>query len=391
MSPHLRPLGVAPTFRHSRATPQDARLAGGSLVRMGPLRGQTTPSSQQECRTTLACGGAHGEIGSGSSPPLPPGVTAGSRVSRTPPPTRAEKQVGADVNKAAIRWKLTLFKAVHLERIIRAVGRDIGQGGKRHHQPNSGNAPERGSDGATPRLGSSTYPGTAAGVGRRATNSTPAEGLISSRTRARTRLAATISARSSDGGRGGELFTGIFRGVSPHQPTMERMESSTTHSQPAQSLPEQPPDTPGASQPPTTELVPPLTASLTLGDSSTPVIEGAPQTGDPPFPLEGSSTLVIEGAPLVGETPLQTSGPAQAPIFESRPPQPASRRESQSSIQPSLAVSVPASTPPTTPQLPSATSPSARPPTTSSPSPSPSLPPPQLPTTGHPSTATPRS
>ena len=95
-------------------------------------------------------------------------------------------------------------------------------------------------------------------------------------------------------------------------------------------------------------------------------------------------------APLMGETPPQTLGPAQAPIFESRPPQPASRGESQSSIQPSLAILVPASTPPTTPKLPSATSPPARPPTTSSPSPSLSLPPPpQLPTTGHPSTATP--
>ena len=92
----------------------------------------------------------------------------------------------------------------------------------------------------------------------------------------------------------------------------------------------------------------------------------------------------------MGDTPPQTSGPAQAPIFESRPPQPASRGKAQSSIQPSLAISVPASTPPTTPQLPSATYPSARPPITSSRSPSPSLPPPpQLPTTGHPSTATP--
>ena len=36
MSPHFRSLGTAATFRHSRATPQDAHLAGGSLVRMGP-------------------------------------------------------------------------------------------------------------------------------------------------------------------------------------------------------------------------------------------------------------------------------------------------------------------------------------------------------------------
>ena len=90
----------------------------------------------------------------------------------------------------------------------------------------------------------------------------------------------------------------------------------------------------------------------------------------------------------MGETPIQVSGPAQALIFELRPSQPASRGESQSSIQPSLVISVSASTPPTTPQLPSAISPSARPPRTLSPSPSPSLsPPPQLPTTGHSSTA----
>ena len=92
MYPHLRLLGAAPTFRHSRATPQDPLLAGGSLVRMGPLRGQTTLSGQQKCRTTLGGGGAHGGIGSGSSPPLPPGATAGSRVSRTPPPTPPERE-----------------------------------------------------------------------------------------------------------------------------------------------------------------------------------------------------------------------------------------------------------------------------------------------------------
>ena len=262
--------------------------------------------------------------------------------------------------------------------------------GRGDRQPNSGNASERSSDWATPRLGLSTSPGTAAGERRRATISTPAEGLIYSRTRTRTRLAATISARSSGGGRGRQLFTGLFRGVSPHQPTIARMESSATYSQPPQSLPEQPPDTPGASQPPTTELVSPLTTPLALEDSSTSVIEGAPLTGDPPFPLGGSSSPVIKGAPQTREIPPQTSGPAQAPIFESRPPQPASRGKFQSSIHPSLAISVLASNPPTTPQLSSATSPSARPPTTSSPSPPTSLPPPaQLPTTGHPSTATP--
>ena len=41
---------------------------------------------------TLGGGGAHDGIGSGSSPPLPPGATAGSRVSRTPPPAPAERE-----------------------------------------------------------------------------------------------------------------------------------------------------------------------------------------------------------------------------------------------------------------------------------------------------------
>ena len=348
---------------------------------MEPLRGQTTLSSHQECRTTLGGGGAHGRIGFGSSPPLPPDATAGVRVSRTPPPTPAERETCGGRRQESIDQMEVDPVQGSTYREDNPSRREIRRAwaGRNDRQPNSGNAPERGSDGATPRLGSSTSPGTAAGEGRRATNSTPAEGLISSRTRARTRLAATISARSSDGGRGRQLFTELFRGVSPHQPTIARMESSATRSQPAQSLPEQPPDTPGASQPPTTELVPPLSAPLTLEDSSTPVIEGAPLTGDPPFPLGGSSTPVIEGAPPIGETPPQTSGPAQAPIFESRPPQPASRGESQSSTHPSLAISVLAATPPTTPQLPSATSPSTRPPTTSSQSLSPSLPPPQLP------------
>ena len=83
------------------------------------------------------------------------------------------------------------------------------------------------------RRSPSTSPGTAEGEGRRATNSTPAEGLISSRTRARTPLTAAISARSSDGGRRRHRLTGFFHRVSPHQPMMAGMESSATHSQSA--------------------------------------------------------------------------------------------------------------------------------------------------------------
>ena len=189
MPPHLRPLGAAPTFRHCRATPQDARLVGGSLVRMGPLRGQTTPSSQQECRTTPSGGGAHGGIGSGYSPPLPPGATADSRVSRMPPPTPAERETcGGRRPESIDQMEVDPVQGITLQEDnpSRRERRRAGAG-RGDHQPNSGNAPERGFDGAAPRLGSSTSPGTTAGEGQRATNSTPAEGLISSRTRARTR------------------------------------------------------------------------------------------------------------------------------------------------------------------------------------------------------------
>ena len=60
MSLRLLAQVAAPTSRHSRATYQDPRLAAGSLVRMGPLRAPTTPSSQQGCRTTLGRGGVYG-------------------------------------------------------------------------------------------------------------------------------------------------------------------------------------------------------------------------------------------------------------------------------------------------------------------------------------------
>ena len=92
MSPRLRPLGAAPTPRHSRATSQDARLAAESLVGMGLLRAPKTPSSQHGCRTTLGGGGAQGGIGLGPSPPLPPGATAGSLSQERPPPPPPEKE-----------------------------------------------------------------------------------------------------------------------------------------------------------------------------------------------------------------------------------------------------------------------------------------------------------
>ena len=100
MSSHLLPLGAAPTFRHSRSTPQDARLAGGSLVRMRPLRGQTTLSSQQECRTTLGDGGAHGGIGSGSSPRYhQPRQRVPVAQDRPPHPRRERNMWGATSRK----------------------------------------------------------------------------------------------------------------------------------------------------------------------------------------------------------------------------------------------------------------------------------------------------
>ena len=223
----------------------------------------------------------------------------------------------------------------------------------------------RGSNGATAPLGSSTDTGTATGEGHQAMKSAPAEGLISSRTRSRTRIAATVSARSSAGGRGGQLPTGLIHRASPHQPTMARMASSATHSQPAPSLPEQSLDTSGASQPPKTEMGPPLTAPRPLGASSTPTIEGAPLTGEAPPQTSGSAQ-----PPQRHQRPWPAMPPiAQPTVFESRTLQPSSRKQSQSPIQPPPAISVPFSTPSTTAQPPSATSPPARSPIASSPSP----------------------
>ena len=114
---------------------------------------------------------------------------------RPSPPHPREKHVGGDVKKASIRWKLILFKGVHLKKdnpSRRERGRTgAGRGGRQH---NSDTALEQGSNGAKPPLESSTAPGTATGEGRRATNRAPAEGPISSRTRSRTSIAAAISA-----------------------------------------------------------------------------------------------------------------------------------------------------------------------------------------------------
>ena len=135
------------------------------------------------------------------------------------------------------------------------------------------------------------------------------------------------------------------------------------------------PDTPGASQPPTTELVPPLTAPLTLG--------GFEHTRHRRWAAIGKSTISTWGFKNARHKRCAANGRDTTPDIRActgtglrvTPTTACIKGKSQSSIQPSLAISVPAPTPPTTPQLPSATSPSARPPTTTSLSPSPSLPP----------------
>ena len=75
-SPFLPP-NAAPFSRNLNPMSQDARLATGSLVQMGPLRELTSATSQLGCRAALDGGEAHS--GEGHAPPLPPIATPGSR------------------------------------------------------------------------------------------------------------------------------------------------------------------------------------------------------------------------------------------------------------------------------------------------------------------------
>ena len=85
-------LGAARTSRHSSAMSQDARLAVGR----GHMRGPKSARSRRS-RAAFAGGGAHGGIGPGPFPMLPPGAAAGFWDSTTPPPQ--EKHVRGDVRK----------------------------------------------------------------------------------------------------------------------------------------------------------------------------------------------------------------------------------------------------------------------------------------------------
>ena len=175
--------------------------------------------------------------------------------------------------------------------------------------------------------------------------SAPAKGLISSRTRACTGISAAVSARSSHWGVGwGEFHTGLILRASPHQPTMARMESLATYMQPAPTLPEQSPDTPGSSQSPITELRPPLTAPFLIGGSRTSVIKGSPLPGEVPSQTPGLAQLLQPRQPPWPTMPSI----AQLTVFVSYQLQPPSRGQPQLSIQLPPVISVPVLTPPTT-------------------------------------------
>ena len=88
------------------------------------MRGPKSARSRRS-RAAFAGGGAHGGIGPGPFPMLPPGAAAGFWDSTTPPPKRNMSEA---TSGSRIRWKLTLFRGMHHERIIRPVGRELGRG-----------------------------------------------------------------------------------------------------------------------------------------------------------------------------------------------------------------------------------------------------------------------
>ena len=128
----------------------------------------------------------------------------------------------------------------------RESGRVGARGGLRH--PDNGTTMGRATNGVAAPLGSSTAAGTATDERRPAVTRIPAEGLISTRTRARTRMAVRAGTPSSDWGGGRQILTEPLHRVSPQQPTMMWLTSSTTPVEPIPSPPESSPDTPHLQQ-----------------------------------------------------------------------------------------------------------------------------------------------
>ena len=147
--------------------PQDARLAIGSIARRGDLQGATSATSQQGCRAALGGGRAHGGVGSGPSPLLPPGATAGSRDSRTPPhPPSQGETCGRRRQESSEPMEVGPVpgNTPREDNPPRSERARAGLGGG-ERQSNSDTSLVRGSSGAAALLGSSTGAATATGEG----------------------------------------------------------------------------------------------------------------------------------------------------------------------------------------------------------------------------------
>ena len=192
----------------------------------------------------------------------------------------------------------------------------------------------------------------------------PTEGLISTRTRARTRMAARVGTRSSDGGGGRQIPTEPIHRVFPQQPTMTLLASSTTPVEPIPLSPESCPYTPSLQQqaretmqsPAATGPGSPLTTTCPLEGSRIPVIEGLPPS-PPPAPqrlptnsrpatgtlrltsgmilaLESSTESAARSTQLALPRPSKTT-PARTPGGRSSEPAPTSDRTPSPPRQPS--------------------------------------------------------
>ena len=224
------------------------RQAAGSFVQRGALGGTTRARSQHGRRTVLISGGAYNRVG--LPPLLPPGATRGSRDSRAICPPPRQRATGLQRNQQCSDF--TEVEPVQAEVPLeddapnRESGRVGARGGLRH--PDNGTTLGRATNGVATPLGSSTVAETAADERRPIATRIPAEGFISTRTRARTRMAARAGTRSLDGGEGRQNPAEPLHGVSPQQPTMMWLTSSTTPVEPIPSPPESSPDTPHLQQ-----------------------------------------------------------------------------------------------------------------------------------------------
>ena len=171
---------------------QDARLAAGSFVQGGASGGTTPARSQHGRSTALISGGAYNRVG--LPPLLPPGATRGSRDSRAICPPPRQRATGLQRNQQCSDF--TEVEPVQAEVPLeddapnRESGRVGARGGLRH--PDNGTTLGRATNGVATPLGSSTVAETAADERRPIATRIPAEGFISTRTRACTRMSAKV-------------------------------------------------------------------------------------------------------------------------------------------------------------------------------------------------------